>query len=137
MGIRDYELLAKYLNAEDHQDVFTIDTFEPLFKALFDYGIKHEENKGPIKNVRLFKLFISVSNLCLHGCRALFSKDFEELVVRGRDLRIGLPSKDDLENIQIAYNSILLNETRLLEEKRARKTRGTPAKPLSKETSDI
>lgn len=115
-GFKDYELLAKYLDAEDHKDVFTMDTFDPLFKALFDYGVKHEENKGPIKNVRLFKMFISLSNLCLNGCRALFSQDFEKLMIGG-SLGVGFPSKEDLDYIQIAYNAILFNERTPAEKK--------------------
>ncbi|MCJ7633178.1 hypothetical protein MUP77_12400 [Candidatus Bathyarchaeota archaeon] len=109
-GIKDYELLAKYLNAKDHENVFNMDNFVPLFTALYDYGVKNEVDKGPIKNVRLFKLFINLSNLCLNGCKALFSPEFIDLVVMGSSSSIRFISKEDLNNIQIAHNAILLNE---------------------------
>jgi hypothetical protein len=105
-GLEDFVLVASGLEVKDHVEVFTRETVEPFFAALIKYSAYHKEDEGFVKNVRLFKLFFSMADMCLNGCRALFSPEFEKLMLgAGASL-----STQELALIKIAYNSVLTPE---------------------------
>ena len=110
LALKDLELLAYGLGVKDHKEIFNLDNFKPLFDALNYYAKTREEDKGYVKNVRMFKFFAEISKLCLNNCRTLFSKEFEDLNEMEKDRSVGMPSREDLKYIQIAYNTIFLNE---------------------------
>jgi hypothetical protein len=105
-ALEDLKLMGLGLEPRDHLEVFTYETVEPFFAALIKYSAYHKEDEGFVKNVRLFKLFFSMANMCLNGCRALFSPEFEKLMFGiGASL-----STQELALIKIAYNSVLTPE---------------------------
>jgi len=98
--------LAEKLSDDQHEQVFNEETVKPLIEAIFKrYRVKWEKNDDRlIYNVRLFRLAVSLANLCLNRAVWLINPDLRMLVNKRGKMRL-FPEDTDISLITALYYS--------------------------------